>query len=169
MSPHDQSADATPLLFTKLTLRGVTARNRLVLSPMVQYRARDGLPNDFHLVHLGRFAQGRMGIVFTESTAVEPRGRVTHRDCGIWNDEQMHAFRRITDYYPRGGQPVGDPACACRPQGLRGARDGRRRSTASGGHRRGLRAHGRWWDRPTSPSATGGWCRRRCRCRRSMR
>ncbi len=97
MSPNPQSADTTPLLFTKLTLRGVTARNRLVLSPMVQYRARDGLANDFHLVHLGRFAQGRMGIVFTESTAVEPRGRVTHRDCGIWNDEQMHAFRRITD------------------------------------------------------------------------
>lgn len=86
-----------PLLFTPLPLRGVTARNRLVLSPMVQYRARDGLPNDFHLVHLGRYAQGRMGIVFTESTAVEPRGRVTHRDCGIWNDAQVRAFRRITD------------------------------------------------------------------------
>lgn len=86
-----------PLLFTPLPLRGVTARNRLVLSPMVQYRARDGLPNDFHLVHLGRYAQGRMGIVFTESTAVEPRGRVTHRDCGIWNDAQVQAFRRITD------------------------------------------------------------------------
>ena len=87
-----------PLLFTKLTMRGVTARNRLVLSPMVQYRARDGMPNDFHLVHLGRYAQGRMGIVFTESTAVEPRGRVTHRDCGIWNDAQVAAWRRITDY-----------------------------------------------------------------------
>ena len=86
-----------PLLFTKLTMRSVTARNRLVLSPMVQYRARDGMPNDFHLVHLGRYAQGRMGIVFTESTAVEPRGRVTHRDCGIWNDAQVQAFRRITD------------------------------------------------------------------------
>ncbi len=97
MPPDDRSADATPLLFTELRLRGVTARNRLTLSPMVQYRARDGLPNDFHLVHLGRFAQGRMGIVFTESTAVEPHGRVTHRDCGIWNDAQMHAFRRITD------------------------------------------------------------------------
>ena len=97
MSPYDQSA-ATPLLFTPLTLRGVTARNRLVLSPMVQYRARDGMPNDFHLVHLGRYAQGRMGIVFTEATAVEPRGRVTHRCCGVWNDAQMHAFRRITDY-----------------------------------------------------------------------
>lgn len=86
-----------PLLFTPLTLRGVTARNRLVLSPMVQYRARDGMPNDFHLVHLGRYAQGRMGIIFTESTAVEPAGRVTHRDCGIWNDDQAAAFRRITD------------------------------------------------------------------------
>jgi 2,4-dienoyl-CoA reductase-like NADH-dependent reductase (Old Yellow Enzyme family) len=87
----------TPLLFTPLTLRSVTARNRLVLSPMVQYRARDGMPNDFHLVHLGRYAQGRMGIVFTESTAIEPRGRVTHRDCGIWNDAQVDGFRRITD------------------------------------------------------------------------
>lgn len=96
MSPRDPTA--MPLLFTPLTLRGLTARNRLVLSPMVQYRARDGMPNDFHLVHLGRFAQGRMAIVFTESTAVEPRGRVTHRDCGIWNDAQLHAFRRITDY-----------------------------------------------------------------------
>ena len=59
-----------PLLFSPLKLRGVTAPNRCVVSPMVQFRATDGLVNDFHLVHLGKFALGKFGIVFTENCAV---------------------------------------------------------------------------------------------------
>jgi 2,4-dienoyl-CoA reductase-like NADH-dependent reductase (Old Yellow Enzyme family) len=64
---------------------------------MVMYRAgKDGMPNDFHLVHLGRFAMGGAGIVFTEATAIEPRARTTDSDCGLWNDAQMAASRRIS-------------------------------------------------------------------------
>jgi len=90
--------DDRPLLFTPMTIRGVTLPNRIVLSPMVQYRARDGIPGDFHLVHLGKFALGRFGVVMVESTAIEPRGRVTHACPGLWDDTQIPAWRRITDY-----------------------------------------------------------------------
>jgi 2,4-dienoyl-CoA reductase-like NADH-dependent reductase (Old Yellow Enzyme family) len=87
-----------PLLFTPKTIRGVTLPNRVVLAPMVQYRARDGVPGDFHMVHLGKFALGRFGLVMTEATSVEPRGRVTHACPGIWDDAQIPAWKRITDY-----------------------------------------------------------------------
>jgi 2,4-dienoyl-CoA reductase-like NADH-dependent reductase (Old Yellow Enzyme family) len=66
-----------PLLFTPLALRGVTARNRIVVSPMSQYLAVDGEPGDWHLVHLGKFAMGGAGIVFVEETSVEERARKT--------------------------------------------------------------------------------------------
>lgn len=92
------AAESRPLLFTPLTIRGVTLPNRVVISPMVQYHARDGLANDFHLVHLGGFARGRAGLVFSEGTAVEPIGRVTEHDTGIWNDAQVTAFRRVVDF-----------------------------------------------------------------------
>jgi 2,4-dienoyl-CoA reductase-like NADH-dependent reductase (Old Yellow Enzyme family) len=87
-----------PLLFTPLTIRGITLPNRTVLAPMVQYRARDGAPSDFHLVHLGKFALGRFGIVMAEATAVEARGRVTHACPGIWDDSHIPAWKRITGY-----------------------------------------------------------------------
>ena len=87
-----------PLLFTPITLRGVTARNRIVVSPMCQYVSVDGGPTDWHLVHLGRFAMGGAGIVFGEETAVEARGRKTYHCAGIWNDHQAKAYRRITDF-----------------------------------------------------------------------
>ncbi|MSP03166.1 MAG: NADH:flavin oxidoreductase/NADH oxidase [Acetobacteraceae bacterium] len=91
-------APARPLLFTPITLRGITIPNRTVVAPMVQYRSRHGIPGDFHFAHLGKFALGRFGIVMTEATAVEARGRVTHGCPGIWNDEQMTAWGRIADY-----------------------------------------------------------------------
>lgn len=87
-----------PLLWTPYRLRGITARNRIVLSPMVQYRARDGVPGDFHLVHLGQFALGGFGLVITEATAVEEKGRISHHCTGLWNDEQVAAWRRITTF-----------------------------------------------------------------------
>ena len=74
---------ARPLLFTPLTIRGITLPNRVVLAPMVQYRSHDGIPGDFHFIHLGKFALGRFGTVMTEATAVEARGRVTHACPGI--------------------------------------------------------------------------------------
>jgi 2,4-dienoyl-CoA reductase-like NADH-dependent reductase (Old Yellow Enzyme family) len=68
----------TPLLLTPITLRGLTARNRIVVSPMSQYAAEDGAPTDWHLVHLGKFAMGGAGIVFVEETTVEERARKTY-------------------------------------------------------------------------------------------
>ena len=87
-----------PQLFTPLTLRGVTAKNRVVISPMCQYSAVDGVLNDWHLVHLGKFAQGGAGIVFVEATAVAAEGRITHGDSGLWNDAQIAPLRRIADF-----------------------------------------------------------------------
>jgi 2,4-dienoyl-CoA reductase-like NADH-dependent reductase (Old Yellow Enzyme family) len=87
-----------PLLFSPITMRGVTAPNRCVVSPMVQFRATDGLVNDFHLVHLGKFALGKFGVVFTENCAVEPRGRVTQGDLGLWDDGQIASHKRLTDF-----------------------------------------------------------------------
>jgi len=93
-----------PLLFQPLSLRGATFRNRLVIAPMVQYRAGfDGQPTDYHLTHLGRFALGGAAAVFTEATAVEPRGRITPADIGIWDDAHIPAFRRIADFIRQEG------------------------------------------------------------------
>jgi 2,4-dienoyl-CoA reductase-like NADH-dependent reductase (Old Yellow Enzyme family) len=89
---------ATPLLFQPIELRGVRLRNRIVVSPMCQYSARDGHVTDWHLVHLGKFAQGGAGAVFVEATAVERRGRITHGDTGIWDDEHIAGLRRIADF-----------------------------------------------------------------------
>ncbi len=84
------------LLFRPIRLRGVTARNRIVVSPMCQYASDDGTPTDWHLAHLVRFAIGGAGIVFCEETAVEARGRKTYRCAGLWDDRQIPTYRRIT-------------------------------------------------------------------------
>jgi 2,4-dienoyl-CoA reductase-like NADH-dependent reductase (Old Yellow Enzyme family) len=87
-----------PLLFTPLRLRGVTARNRVVVSPMCQYSSESGGPTDYHLVHLGKFAMGGAGIVFCEETAVEARGRKSHHCAGIYDDAHVPGYRRINDF-----------------------------------------------------------------------
>jgi 2,4-dienoyl-CoA reductase-like NADH-dependent reductase (Old Yellow Enzyme family) len=87
-----------PMLFRPITLREVTARNRIMLSPMSQYLAVDGAPTDWHLVHLGQFAMGGAGIVFCEETSVEARGRRTHHCAGIYNDAQLRGWRRVTAF-----------------------------------------------------------------------
>lgn len=92
-----------PLLFTPIRLRGVTSPNRCVLSPMVQYKAINGLVNDYHLVHLGQFAIGRFGIVFTENCAVSPQGRVTQGDLGLWADDQIAGHRRLVCFLQQQG------------------------------------------------------------------
>jgi hypothetical protein len=81
-------------LFEPFTLRGVRMRNRVVVSPMSQYRSQDGVANDWHLVHLGRFAMGGAGLVLCEATAVQSRGRRTHGDLGIWSDEHIDGLSR---------------------------------------------------------------------------
>lgn len=87
-----------PLLFTPLQLRGVTLKNRIVISPMCQYSAEDGMANDWHFAHLARFALGGAGLIFTEASAVERNGRITHGDLGLWNDAQIAPLKRITDF-----------------------------------------------------------------------
>ncbi len=86
------------MLFEPIALREVRARNRIVVSPMCQYSANDGHVTDWHLVHLGKFAQGGAGIVFMEATAVEARGRITHGDTGIWSDAHVAGLQRVSSF-----------------------------------------------------------------------
>ncbi len=96
-----------PKLFTPFTLKSVTARNRIVVSPMCQYQSVHGSPTDWHIVHMGRYAIGGAGIVFYEETAVEDRGRKTHRCAGLYRDEQVAEYRRIADFVKAfGGVPA---------------------------------------------------------------
>nr|WP_316644580.1 bifunctional salicylyl-CoA 5-hydroxylase/oxidoreductase [uncultured Roseateles sp.] len=87
-----------PPMFTPFTLRSVTLKNRVVVSPMAQYSAVDGLPTDHHLVHLGARAMGGAGMVFVEMTCVSPDARITPACPGLYDDAQTAAFKRITDY-----------------------------------------------------------------------
>src|ERR1035441_7546963 len=75
-----------PDLFSPLTIRSVTFRNRIAVSPMCEYSSEDGFANDWHLVHLGSRAVGGAGLVITEAAAVEPRGRISPTDLGIYRD-----------------------------------------------------------------------------------
>lgn len=89
---------ATSKLFSPLSIRDMTLKNRVVVAPMHQYSAVDGLPNDWHLMNAGRFAAGGAGLVIIESTKVERRGCGTVGDLGLWRDDQAEAFRRITSF-----------------------------------------------------------------------
>lgn len=96
-------------LFEPITLRSLTVRNRLWVSPMCQYAAvgGDGMPTDWHLVHYGGLAAGGAGAVVLEATGVSPEGRITPRCLGLWNDAQQHAFERITAFAHAQGAAVG--------------------------------------------------------------
>lgn len=85
-----------PHLFDTLTLRDLQFDNRIFVSPMCQYSADEGVPNDWHLVHLASRAVGGAALVCAEATAVTPEGRITPQDTGLWNDRQTEAFARIT-------------------------------------------------------------------------
>jgi len=85
-------------LFSPFTLRGVTLRNRIGVSPMCQYSSVDGFATDWHLVHLGGFATGGAGLVICEATAVVPEGRISPHDLGIWKDEHVPMLRRVNDF-----------------------------------------------------------------------
>ncbi len=123
-------------LFSPLTLRSVTLRNRIAVSPMCQYSCTDGLASDWHLVHLGARAVGGAGLVLTEAAAVEARGRISPADLGIWDDRQVAPLARVAAFISdQGAVP-----------GIQLAHAGRKASTAppwlSGG--------------PVAPAA-GGW------------
>jgi 2,4-dienoyl-CoA reductase-like NADH-dependent reductase (Old Yellow Enzyme family) len=94
-------------LFEPITLRSLTARNRVWLAPMCQYSSVDGMPNDWHLVHLGARATGGFGLVMTEASAVLPEGRISPQDAGLWNDEQAEAWQRVVEFVHGQGAPVG--------------------------------------------------------------
>ncbi len=87
-----------PPMFTPFSVRGVTLKNRVVVSPMAQYSAVEGLPGDYHLVHLGARAMGGAALVFAEMTCVSPEARITPGCPGLWNDAQREAWKRIVDY-----------------------------------------------------------------------
>lgn len=87
----------TAKLFEPITIQGVTARNRVVVSPMCQYQSHNGGPVDWHFVHLGRYAVGGAGIIFYEETAIEERGRKTTHCAGIYRDDHIPQFRRLAD------------------------------------------------------------------------
>jgi 2,4-dienoyl-CoA reductase-like NADH-dependent reductase (Old Yellow Enzyme family) len=99
-------------LFEPLTLRGATARNRIWVAPMCQYSADSsgdaaGMPDDWHLVHLGARAVGGAGVVLTEATAVSPEGRISPHDTGIWNDAQAAAWSRVVAFVQAQGALAG--------------------------------------------------------------
>ena len=94
-------------LFTPLTIREVTFRNRIAVSPMCQYSSEDGFANDWHLVHLGSRAAGGAGLVIMEASAVEARGRISPQDHGIWKDEHIAFLARIAAFLRQQGAVAG--------------------------------------------------------------
>ena len=125
-----------PQLFEPFTQRGVTLRNRVVMSPMCEYSSVDGFANDWHLVHLVSRAVGGSGLIMTEAASVEPRGRITPQDLGIWQDAHIEPLARIIELIEKNGAVAG----------IQLAHAGRKASTSrpwEGGH--GLnKAEGGW-------------------------
>ncbi|MBT0769603.1 NADH:flavin oxidoreductase/NADH oxidase [Kineosporia sp. J2-2] len=124
------------LLFSPLTLRGVTVPNRAWVSPMCQYSSEKGRPTDWHLVHLGSLARGGAGLVIQEATAVVPEGRISPEDAGIWNDTQAADYERITRFIREQGSVPG----------IQLAHAGRKAST-----------YAPWRGRGSVPVSEGGW------------
>lgn len=98
---------ADPLLFQPLTLREVQLKNRIVVPPMCQYSAHDGLANDWHFAHLAKFAIGGFGAIFAEASAVESNGRITHGDLGIWSDAHAEALKPVSRFIKEQGSVPG--------------------------------------------------------------
>lgn len=99
--------DPTPHIFRPASFRSVTSRNRIMLSPMCQYSAEHGMPNEWHFQHLASRAVGGAGLVFTESVHVDPRGLITLNCLGLWNDAQQEAFARIASFVRSQGAVAG--------------------------------------------------------------
>lgn len=125
-----------PTLFDSFALRGITLKNRLVVSPMCEYSSTDGFANDWHLVHLGSRAVGGAGLVLTEAAAVSPEGRITPDDLGIWKDEHIDFLKRITAFVAAQGAVPG----------IQLAHAGRKASTYTG-----------WKGHGAVPETEGGW------------
>jgi 2,4-dienoyl-CoA reductase-like NADH-dependent reductase (Old Yellow Enzyme family) len=94
-------------LFSTATFRSLTLKNRVIVAPMCQYSARHGYANDWHLVHLGRFALGGFSLVIVEATGVSPEGRISYGCLGLWDDAQIAPLKRITDFLHDNGAAAG--------------------------------------------------------------
>ncbi len=134
-SPSATTAD-TPPMFHPFQVRDVVLPNRVVVSPMDQYSSVDGMPGDWHLVHLGSRAVGGAGLVMTEMTCVSPEGRISPADTGIWNDQQEEAWKRIVDFVHANSKSR---------IGLQIGHSGRKGSTK------------RMWEGDTDPLDDGNW------------
>lgn len=122
------------MLFSPLTLRNVTLRNRIACSPMCMYSSVDGFANDWHLVHLGSRAAGGAGLVMMEATAVEARGRISPADQGVWKDEQIEFLSRIARFLrEHGAAPAIQLAHAGRKASTRPPSEGGKRIPENGG------------------------------------
>ncbi len=95
------------ILFSPLTIKSITLKNRIVVSPMCQYSSQDGFASDWHLVHLGSRAAGGAGLIIQEATAVSPEGRISYGDMGIWKDEHIEKLKTITAFIESQGAVAG--------------------------------------------------------------
>ena len=95
------------ILFSPLTIKSITLKNRIVVSPMCQYSSQDGFASDWHLVHLGCRAVGGAALVIQEATAVSPEGRISYGDMGIWKDEHIEKLKTITGFIESQGAVAG--------------------------------------------------------------
>ena len=125
-----------PHLFAPLTIRAVSFRNRVGVSPMCQYSSSEGFANDWHLVHLGSRAAGGAGLVLTEAAAVDPRGRISLSDLGIWDDQHVPGLQRVASFIRAHGAVAG----------IQLAHAGRKASTSPP-----------WEGGRAVPSGLGGW------------
>ncbi|MBT2303836.1 NADH:flavin oxidoreductase/NADH oxidase [Variovorax paradoxus] len=96
-----------PLLFQPIQLRELVLNNRIVISPMCQHAAESGRATPWHMVHLGKFALGGAGLILTESTAVDPRGRIGTADLGLWEDSQIEPLKEVVDFVHSNGGAIG--------------------------------------------------------------
>jgi 2,4-dienoyl-CoA reductase-like NADH-dependent reductase (Old Yellow Enzyme family) len=136
-------------LFAPLTVKSVTLRNRIGVSPMCQYSSEDGFLNDWHLVHLGSRAVGGAGLIIVEATGVEARGRITAGDAGLWSDKHIEPLARINRFLKSQGAVPG----------IQLAHSGRKGSTARPWEENGRslsNAEGGWETVAPSPLAFGG-------------
>jgi 2,4-dienoyl-CoA reductase-like NADH-dependent reductase (Old Yellow Enzyme family) len=99
--------NSEPLLFQSIQLRELVLSNRIVISPMCQHAAEAGHATPWHLVHLGKFALGGAGLILTESTAVDPRGRIGTADLGLWKDSQIEPLKSVVDFVHANGSAIG--------------------------------------------------------------
>ncbi|KAG0364881.1 hypothetical protein BGZ54_007051 [Gamsiella multidivaricata] len=110
LGPIDASkpgADKIPLLFQPLTIKNLTIANRIIVAPMCMYSSKDGFMSTFHVAHLGSFAIHGAGLVIAEATAVEPRGRISPQDVGLWSDDHIHKIKEVADFIHAQGSKMG--------------------------------------------------------------